>query len=575
MDRFLAIVGICDDATSRAQRLATLAMEIVGFHQVLDAPGLMVLAHPGLETRSLGLGHGVVLGRFFNKQFEEAPSQLDARLGERSAEILLEQFWGGYVAFIAQGSSGETLVVRDPSGALPCYHLSWQGLEIFLSDAALAVSLDLMHLRLSWDYVAAQLVFPQLRLAQTGANQVCEILAGTFASCSPVGVKRKPLWRPLRAAATIRTMSEAAAVVGEATRDSIVALARGRGPAAVRLSGGLDSSIVASILGKTANIPSCVNLSTPGLDGNEQRYARAVAETIAASLHVVSPEPSPLDVAQSPSLSFRPGEPAVLQGLNRALDAACCDLGAGVIFTGAGGDNVFSHLSAVYPATDRLLDQGPGPRFLQTAGAVAEIFQTTTWRVAAAAVRNALSRTRPRWRPDFRYLNAAVAPQAADVHPWLEDAEGVAPGRIGHVMAILRAQNPTDPANSDARLPTIHPLLTQPVMEACLRVPSWLWVEGGTDRAVARTAFQTQLPSSVLKRRGKGRLDSYCAEVYLQSRASLRALLTDGKLAGRGLLDLPAILAYLDRPGPPRNHDFYRIFELADLEAWMRTLSDS
>ncbi|MGC1302147.1 MAG: asparagine synthase-related protein, partial [Caulobacteraceae bacterium] len=127
-----------------------------------------------------------------------------------------------------------------------------------------------------------------------------------------------------------------------------------------------------------------------------------------------------------------------------------------------------------------------------------------------------------------------------------------------------------DPALRPSPVPLLHPLLAQPVMETCLAMPSWLWVEGGVDRAVARGAFREDLPDLVVQRRGKGSLHGYFTRVFEASRGVLRELLADGVLARRGLVDGAAVRAYLDQPRRPRDLDFYRLFELADVELWLR-----
>ncbi|MGK4422636.1 asparagine synthase-related protein, partial [Klebsiella pneumoniae] len=58
-------------------------------------------------------------------------------------------------------------------------------------------------------------------------------------------------------------------------------------------------------------------------------------------------------------------------------------------------------------------------------------------------------------------------------------------------------------------LPTVSPLLSQPLVETCLGVPSWLWFEGGRNRVVARRAFAGDLPADVIWRRSKGTPDSF------------------------------------------------------------------
>src|SRR3546814_15687375 len=52
--------------------------------------------------------------------------------------------------------------------------------------------------------------------------------------------------------------------------------------------------------------------------------------------------------------------------------------------------------------------------------------------------------------------------------------------------------------------PQITPLLSQPIVELCLSIPTWQWVRGGRDRAVARAAVADLLPALIAQRRTKG-----------------------------------------------------------------------
>jgi asparagine synthase (glutamine-hydrolysing) len=96
----------------------------------------------------------------------------------------------------------------------------------------------------------------------------------------------------------------------------------------------------------------------------------------------------------------------------------------------------------------------------------------------------------------------------------------------------------------------LHPLFSQPVVEACLAIPSWEWRAGGIDRAVARQAFAADLPEEILRRRTKGGPDGFCAEIIRHHHARIRARLLDGALARQGILDRVAVEKALgaDRP---------------------------
>src|SRR3546814_12928828 len=87
------------------------------------------------------------------------------------------------------------------------------------------------------------------------------------------------------------------------------------------------------------------------------------------------------------------------------------------------------------------------------------------------------------------------------ISDWSSD---VCSSDLGHISMILRAMNHIEHRDKELAVPMISPLLSQPVIEACLGIPSWEACEGGVDRSAARRAFSGALPPSVVGRHGKG-----------------------------------------------------------------------
>ena len=132
----------------------------------------------------------------------------------------------------------------------------------------------------------------------------------------------------------------------------------------------------------------------------------------------------------------------------------------------------------------------------------------------------------------------------------------------------MPAQNLAEAINAQAPAQAISPLITQPVAEACLRVPSWLWLAPGQDRAAARHAFQSALPQAIVHRRSKGTPTSFVATIFDRNRPAIRDMLLGGRLAALEILDVNAVERALDIAGPVRDLRFVRIMELVDAEAW-------
>jgi asparagine synthase (glutamine-hydrolysing) len=153
--------------------------------------------------------------------------------------------------------------------------------------------------------------------------------------------------------------------------------------------------------------------------------------------------------------------------------------------------------------------------------------------------------------------------------------KGVRAGTRTHIAAIIRIHDILDAHQRAAAETMIFPLMSQPVLEACLSIPSWHWSEGGRDRAVARAAFAGRLPPRVLRRSNKGVLNSLLLPALERARTDMRALLCDGLLARRGLLDREKIASALSRPISEQPDIYGRILVLIDAELWVSMVASA
>ena len=154
--------------------------------------------------------------------------------------------------------------------------------------------------------------------------------------------------------------------------------------------------------------------------------------------------------------------------------------------------------------------------------------------------------------------------------PWLEEPDGILPGKRSHVRAILASLAHLDGFGRHAVAPTRFPLLSRPVVEAALRIPSWLWVRGGQDRAIARHAFAGRMPAQILERRSKGALDGYALAALADQRKALRPFLLEGHLARAGMLDLAKLEAALSGRARRGDPTASLLLPLIDTESWIR-----
>jgi len=257
--------------------------------------------------------------------------------------------------------------------------------------------------------------------------------------------------------------------------------------------------------------------------------------------------------------------------------------GANGLFSGAGGDGVFFQARAELAVTDYLFQHGVRAGLLHTAIDAARVSRKSIWPLLWQAARARLFE--PPWDPvklakpfERTIVNAdvlaAIERDDSFAHPWLtpEVTRGVPPGILWHVMSVS-----LPPAYYNAFRRGVYPertlpLLSQPLVELCLRLPTYLLITRGFDRALARRAFEPDLPEEIVRRQAKGRADQHVRNILDANLELVREMLLDGLLVSRGLLNRKALERYLTRASSPADFQYSEILqEHLCTEAWLRT----
>ncbi|WP_426265235.1 asparagine synthase-related protein [Sphingomonas sp. PWP1-2] len=572
--RYLAMLRRTGRAASdRVAGAIERAQSEHGLIPLYESPTLTVLAPATLPHVVVPDGSGIILGHLFERDggtncLAGATSGLD-----QPPVKFVELYWGGYLALRTRHAAAEAL--RDPSGSVPCYHLELDDVHLLAAEPSLLVDLGLVAAEIDWTIVSQALVYRDLRPARTALRGIDEVQPGVAMRILPPGPTIECAWSPWTFTARDREMSdpqEAIEAVRQAATKSVLSWASCFRRPLVEISGGLDSAIVAAVLSQGNARPRGITFRAVAGDMDETPYARAIADHLGIDLATVDPDITAIDLERSASNGLaRANARSFAQALDRPERRHAEEVGADAYFSGGGGDNVFSYQRSLAPIFDRLRRQGLGRGVLETIGDMADLGETSPLNVAFRTARRALRR-RPvqAWATSYQFLaRTAVAdlPWPAG-HPWLPVPNGTLPGKRAHVMALIRVQNHLDGHGRQAHAPIIFPLLSQPLMETCLAIPSWLWCAGGRNRAVARAAFEPLLPPIAVGRQSKGAFDSLCTQAAIANKVQLRDLLLDGALAREGLLDLPAIRLALEA-AVPAGLDTLRLLALADVAAWV------
>lgn len=484
----------------------------------------------------------------------------------------IEARWGAFVAWTSSEANGEVFVYRDPSARCPCYYRRWGDELVIASHVPFIEALTGRAEAINWAVVADELLYPDLVGRASALRDIAEVLPGEILRIGPPGISQHALWSPAKFidAAALPSSEVAQDEVTRAVDNACQAWSHHSGPLALTLSGGLDSSVLAATL---PGLRHAVTMISGSGSGDERAFAGDVCRHF--DLHMHELQLSPADVSLSVSEAAerpRPSARAFTQSLVRHALALADDVGARAFAYGSGGDNVFCFLRSATPASDRLAVQGPGAGYWKTVMEVAAVTECSPFLIARRSLAKLLRRRQAwTWPRDERLLASALLEthRSHPAHPWFAEFADLPVGKREHVAAIMRGLALVDYLDSEGGLPIVYPLLAQPVLEACLRQPTWLWYEGGINRAIIRRAYAQKLPGRIVERASKGGFTGLVRSLYLDNLAQIRSMLLDGELCAQGIIDRQGLEAALARPPVAADHNYVRIMRLVDVEAWL------
>jgi len=125
------------------------------------------------------------------------------------------------------------------------------------------------------------------------------------------------------------------------------------------------------------------------------------------------------------------------------------------------------------------------------------------------------------------------------------------------------------------RAPQHHPLLSQPLIEVCLQIPTYHLLRGGRERGLAREAFADRVPSQILRRRDKGSILSHATEMIRESEPFVRELLLEGVVARVGVHVRRELEPYIVQGHAFREEHMLPLLACIAAEVWARTCSHS
>jgi asparagine synthase (glutamine-hydrolysing) len=583
---------------SSAQRLEESMGRATCWQRVLSSTGMRVytIGHrPGVNGfYALPNDQGVVLGRLFRRRnglSEPADHSVSSSEGRQilktEGRALVDNYWGRYVAVLPSDLRGACLL-RDPSGALPCFLAHVEGVAVFFSwlEDLFAFAPDAPAPRASPGAIAVVTLLGHVGGSRTALEGISQVLPGQLTPLARNGHGPMSLWSVVDIAEQRVEWEHdiAAGAVRRVVMDCVRAWSSCYDAILLRLSGGLDSAI---LLGSLTASPTgarltCLNYFSAGSDTDERGFARLAASR--ASVDLIERERNAEFRLEEILVASRMPTPATYIGRMDAsrIDAevAACR-GARVMFSGAGGDQVFFQRRCTWPAADYLSAHGFGRGFVGASLDAARLGKVSLWRSMRSALVDRRRAGDDSWGIGqfFKLVRRDALDRLCDAdlyrHPDLQRARQLPIGKYNHVRDLIDPPGYYDPYLPAAAPELLNPLLSQPLVELCLTLPTWLLSHGGRSRALERQAFANDIPREIVNRQSKGGMDEHTATVLHRNLPLARALLLDGHLVREGLLDRNKVEAALAGRLAGLDTHVNEIHHYIAIEAWLRRIAES
>jgi asparagine synthase (glutamine-hydrolysing) len=602
MIRFVAVA--CDNiVVEENARLLKRVVELVlsdrqlHWDTVLKGCGLTVLQAGGkppvrTDERDIGSSGGVIIGCAFNRSFGNSnPTPCSISQNEASLAIstngrsLIERLWGRYVAF-GFGPQGH-FVVREPSGTIPCYHISLGSIDVYVSDIQVVRRLLGYRFSINFRFIAEALTLPRVSKTTTALEGIDEVLPGEYRSrcCA---IHSRFAWRPSSFAASNsrNDVDYHAELVSTAVGRVVRSLSDHYG-SVLHCLGGLDSSIVLAYL--VNSLPGLdlkvVNFRTEDTSGDETRYAQIAADHMGVDLKVMLLDALsvPLDELLKCVDGAAPLGFLDLVGYSAGIRESDALDRVNAIFTGVGGDNVFLQGADIFPALDINLSSQNWSACLKAVIDSARYSRRSVWDVGLVALRE---RLRP--SNNLEYVISCLSDTPAGVnreflegvditsilHPGLLDCADLPKGKI--LQIVTSCFCPVEYYYSffkGCEIERVDIFFHQPIVETCLAVPTNILALKGLDRGFERYAFASVLPEAIVRRRTKG-APQQIYDVFAKAHSTqIKEYLLDGVLYSNGCIDSKAVEDMSNGIHDPELPAAIPLINLMQYEAWARSWS--
>jgi len=553
-----------------------------------------------MKCHHLSRSGGIILGHLFRNKPDETvlkiSEQEDIFISDNNSEKIIlssgsslcDDYWGSYVAFIRNQEKNGLYVIRSPFCTLPCFHFYIGEGSIFFSDPSLFDILVQYGVGIDWNKAALYFRYAWFDTEKSAFSNLDILFHSQRLTFEGQEKKIEFVWDPRRflSSEPIRDASVAAQLLRNVTFSCFGSWASLFPKMLVQLSGGLDSSIVAGCMAKLDSPPEliCMTVYNEMAGSDERYYARLAAAHSRLGLEEVREDFNVCDTSLFSNWKRLPWPTTFTTSLDsiHAEERIVSNFGATVKVTGHNGDGLFLRVGQNAVAHDYVIHNGFGKGALRVAMQSAQVSNKSIWATFSGMLNaryralRGLPFSEPRRNNVYDYswgLSADIADIVRNGSlsaPWNRGEDRTPPGKRAQIRGVMGPLDSFPFVHGQSAVREIHPLMSQPIVELCLRIPSHLMIYSGRERGLARFAFADCLPEAVRLRQFKANGGPFFAEMLRRNARPLAEVLLEGVLVNAHILDKNTIENVRKSPDLLTSEQSSMLMNFVSVELWAR-----
>jgi asparagine synthase (glutamine-hydrolysing) len=492
---------------------------------------------------------GLFVGRLFDKILGKPavfnPYTTQALLDNTA--LLTENYWGRYTGALYKKSNNTLTLVRDPLGLSTLFYCTTPTGVIFSNE--LACLYDFLEVKplLNVDYFAHYIINNNHALSLTPFQTIKELQPGMALTIDANNtLNEKLIWniQALQSSYLKDTDTfeeELLSMLQLCTKAWIESSTSG---ICLELSGGLDSSslllLARKVLPHDKKIIAVNYVDSKVISSNETEYAQEISNACNIPLYLIDRQDSLL--IDSMPLDYRPDKPSTIllfnqgnqQLLDLALEHQCTE-----IINGQGGDHLFLASPLYNALADCYLERGIKNAYF-TLKELSTIYRMPWFALITSCFKALYGYYRGQHTnscDDLSLFDTSYKAHLLKQDFYLASVlNNFYPGKAEHIKELYHASAYAD-RNQRGSSTMSHPLLSQPLVELALKVPTYQTFDQGYDRIFFRKAMSRIQPHKTLWRRMKGKTTSSTFYAFNRQYKEIYEIISQGYFMRTGLIN--------------------------------------